>query len=301
MASRFVVRAEEAGERLDRLVARHVPGVGRRRARELFAEGHVRAAGRLVRGAAPANAGDEVVVELSDDAALPDPALALDVRFELDALAVVYKPAGQASAPLRAGELGTLANAVVRRYPETAGIGHRLREPGLLHRLDTQTSGLVVVARTPGAFDALARALQAERLEKRYLALTAKLDLPDSGVVDLPLAPDPHKHGRVVVVAGATGYARDAVTRYHVLERHERACLLEVHAARAFRHQIRAHLASVGAPLIGDVLYGGAAFPDGSERHALHASYVAWAGDTTLPSFEVSAALPVDLSDLLGR
>lgn len=301
MASRFVVRAEEAGERLDRLVAQHVPGVGRRRARELFAAGQVTAGGHHVRGASPARAGDEIVVEFAEEAALPDPALALDVRLEHAALAVVYKPAGQPSAPLRAGELGTLANAVLQRYPETAGIGHREREPGLVHRLDTQTSGLMVVARTPGAFDALALALKNERLEKRYLALTAKLDLPDQGVVDLPLAPDPSRQGRVIAEAAPAGYARDAVTRYRVLERTHDACLLEVHAARAFRHQIRAHLASLGAPLIGDVLYGAAPFPDGSARHALHASYVAWAGDTTLPSFEVSAGLPVDLSVLLGR
>jgi len=301
MTSRFVVRPEEAGERLDRLVALHVPGVGRRRARELFAAGQVRVGGRRVRGAVTARAGDEVVVDFVEEAALPDPSLTLDVRLELDALVVAYKPAGQPSAPLRAGELGTLANAVVHRYPETAGVGHRVREPGLIHRLDTQTSGLLVVARTPGAFEALALALQSEHLEKRYLALTANRDLPERGVIDLPLAPDPQRQGRVLAEATPAGYARDAVTRYHVLERSADACLLELHAARAFRHQIRAHLASIGAPLIGDVLYGGAPFPDGSQRHALHASYVAWAGDTTLPSFEVSAGLPVDLSALLGR
>jgi 23S rRNA pseudouridine1911/1915/1917 synthase len=301
MPSRFVVRSEEAGERLDRLVAQRVPGVGRRRARELFAAGKVTAGGHHVRGASAARAGDEIVVEFAEESALPDPTLALDVRLELPALAVVYKPAGQPSAPLREGELGTLANAVVHRYPETAGIGHRLREPGLVHRLDTYTSGLVVIARTASAFDALALALKSERLEKRYLALTANLTLPEQGTIDLPLAPDPGRQGRVIAEAAPTGYARDAVTRYRVLERTARACLLELHAARAFRHQIRAHLASLGAPLIGDVLYGGAPFPDGSARHALHASYVAWAGDTTLPSFEVSAGLPVDLSALLGR
>jgi 23S rRNA pseudouridine1911/1915/1917 synthase len=301
MPSRFVVRSEEAGERLDRLVAQRVPGIGRRLARELFTAGQVTAGGRRVRGATPARAGEEVIVDFTEDAALPDPSLTLDVRLELESLAVVYKPAGQPSAPLRAGVLGTLANAVVHRFPETAGIGHRTREPGLIHRLDTQTSGLMVVARSADAFDALALALKSERLEKRYLALTAKRDLPERGVIDLPLAPDPERQGRVTAEAAPTGYARDAVTRYRVLERGAQACLLELHAARAFRHQIRAHLASIGAPLIGDVLYGGAPFPDGSARHALHASYVAWAGDTTLPSFEVSAGLPVDLSALLGR
>src|SRR5688500_8415785 len=103
MPSRFVVRSEEAGERLDRLVAQRVPGIGRRLARALLTGGPATAGGRRVRGAPPARAGEEVIVDFTEDAALPAPSLTLDVRLELESLAVVYKPAGQPSAPLRAG------------------------------------------------------------------------------------------------------------------------------------------------------------------------------------------------------
>jgi 23S rRNA pseudouridine1911/1915/1917 synthase len=135
---------------------------------------------------------------------------------------------------------------------------------------------------------------------KRYLAVTSARALPDQGVVERALSPDPARHGRVRAHDDAPeGYAREAVTRYRVLERTARYALVELEAGRAFRHQIRAHLASIGAPLVGDTLYGGEAWPTGSARHALHASYIAWAGDATLPSFLVKAELPDDLRALL--
>jgi 23S rRNA pseudouridine1911/1915/1917 synthase len=293
------VTPELAGERLDRLLARELEGVGRKRAREWCEAGRVTLDGKRAKPATPVTAGSLVVIDAADERALPDPGLELDVRFESDEMVVLYKPAGVASAPLREGELGTLANAFAARYPESAGVGHRAREPGLIHRLDTDTSGLLVAARTARAFAALSQALARGELDKRYLAVVERLDLPDEGSVDLQLSPDPRKKGRVRVAHAEQGYAHAATTRYRVLSRGESASLLEVIATPAFRHQVRAHLAAIGAPLIGDELYGGAAWPGAKPRHALHASYVAWAGDGTLPSFEVEATLPDELRALL--
>ncbi|HEY3495353.1 MAG TPA: RluA family pseudouridine synthase [Polyangiaceae bacterium] len=301
MASRFVVSEGEAGTRLDRLVARHVPGVGRRTARELFDAGRVTLDGRRVRPAAAALAGAIVEVDFEGEGATPDPAVPLDVRLELPTHVVVYKPSGVPSAPLRAGELGTLANALVARYPEMAELGHRAREPGLVHRLDTETSGLLVAARSEAAFAILRGALTSGKLVKRYLAITSARSLPEQGVIERALSPDTERRGRVLArEGGGQGYARPAVTRYRVIRRTPRHALVELEAGRAFRHQIRAHLASVGAPLVGDTLYGGEPWPSGSARHALHASHIAWAGDATLPSFLVTAELPDDLLELLG-
>src|SRR5262245_23047083 len=138
----FVVTPEDGGQRLDRLVALGA-AIGRRRARELCQAGLVLVDGRRGRPADLVPAGASVELELPSDEAAPDPGLSLDVRLETSAVVVVYKPPGQASAPLAPGETGTLANALVARYPEMSTIGERAREPGLLHRLDTQTSGLV--------------------------------------------------------------------------------------------------------------------------------------------------------------
>jgi 23S rRNA pseudouridine1911/1915/1917 synthase len=295
----FVISVAEAGERLDRLLVKHVPGLGRRGARELFALRRVTVDGRSAPASAPAVSGTRVEVTPLDETPAAEPELALDVRLEAPALLVVHKPAGQPTAPLAAGERGTLANALLGRYPELAGVGHRPREPGLIHRLDNETSGLVIVARTPAAFEALARALRHGRITKRYLAITAARDLPASGVVEGALGPDPTRKGRVRgVPEPEREYSRAATTRYRVLATTAELTLVELEAARAFRHQIRAHLAAIGAPLVGDALYGGRAWPGMGARHALHASYVAWAGERTLPSFELNAELPDDMRRL---
>jgi 23S rRNA pseudouridine1911/1915/1917 synthase len=296
----FVVAETENGERLDRLLVAHVAGLGRKRARELFAEGRVRVNGHRVKAGVRAKPGDAVSVELDAPGATPDAQQALVVRHESAEVLVVDKPAGQPTAPLRPGELGTLANAIAARYPQTLGVGHQPREPGLLHRLDTQTSGLVIVALTAQAFATLNRALGTERLTKRYLAIVEG-DLAGEGSIDWPLGPDPTRKGRVAAYpTPPRGYFREATTRYRIVSERGGRKLVELEVARAFRHQVRAHLAALGAPLVGDALYGGAPFPEGGERHALHASYVAWTGAPTLPSFRVESDLPDDMRLLFG-
>jgi 23S rRNA pseudouridine1911/1915/1917 synthase len=300
LTRRFVVGPAEAGERVDRVIARSTK-LGRRTVRDLFAAGRVKVDGRTTRAADPVTAGAVIELEPFDEAALPDSALPLDVRLETSSIVVVNKRAGEPSAPLRPGELGTLANALVARYPEVAGIGTRPREPGLVHRLDTETSGLVVACRTADAFRRLSGALRAGRLEKRYLAIAADTELTGEGSVDRPLAPDPRRRARVhTVTAGASGYARPSLTHYRVLERRGSLVLVELRMSRGFRHQIRAHLTELGAPLVGDLLYGGRPWPEHPGRHALHASYVAWAGDATLDGFEVEAEMPDDMRELFA-
>lgn len=297
----FVVAPAEAAQRLDRLVAQR-GGVGRRGARELCETGRVTVDGRRGRAADLVPAGALVAFEAPAAEAERDAGAPLDVRLETREVVVAHKPAGQPSAPLRPGELGTLANALLARYPEMATFGRKAREPGLVHRLDTQTSGLVVAARTPDAFERLSDALERGKLRKRYLAIVANSELPDDGTLDAPLGPDPRRRGRVAPVPdGAAGYARASITHFRVLERRAALVLVELTMSKGFRHQIRAHLASVGAPLVGDSLYDGPAWPEHPERHALHASYVAWAGDGTLAGFAVEAGLPDDMRELFER
>jgi 23S rRNA pseudouridine1911/1915/1917 synthase len=191
---------------------------------------------------------------------------------------------------------------MVARYPEMAAVGYRPREPGLVHRLDTQTSGLLLAARSAAAFTALKAALASGALHKRYLALCQDHGLSAQGSIERPIGPDPRRPERVLVhdVLPSDGYARSALTHFRVLERRGGLLLLELEAAHAVRHQIRAHLASAGHPILGDVIYGSGHYPGLGERHALHASYIAWAGDGTLPSFEVRSELPRELARLLA-
>ena len=296
----FVVAKEEAGLRIDQIVVRHLGALGRRGVSELFRRGAVRTDGRVAKKGDRALPGRTVSVVRGDAAPIvPEPEAPLDVRLERDDLVVVRKPAGQPTAPIRLGETGTLAGALLGRYPELLGIGHQSREPGLLHRLDTQTSGLLVAARSLGVFEHLWRALSEGRLEKRYLAIVESRGLAESGVVEGALAPDPGDPRRVSVTTGAESRGRPSTTRWRRVQVTTRFALVEVTAPHAYRHQVRVHLASMGYPIAGDSLYGGPAAPELGARHALHASYVAWAGDGDVPAFIVEDPLPDDLAALV--
>lgn len=300
----FVVAASETGERLDKLVVARAK-IGRRRAAELFSAGKVTVNGRPGNKGDAARAGDEIGVELAiDDRPKAEPDAPLVVRLETPQIVIAVKPAGQPTAPLR-GEPGTLAGALLGRYPEMAELGHSPREPGLLHRLDTQTSGLVIAARRPESWNSLHHALSHGEMTKRYLAIVEGAELSDRGVIDTPLAPDRKNPKRVLTGDHALGRrgksgARDAISRYRVISRHERWALVEIEVSRAYRHQVRAHLAAIGHPIAGDAVYGGPEAPELGTRHALHASYVAWAGDEIVTGFAVEEPLPADMGSLIA-
>lgn len=284
------------------MVIRRVPGLGRKRAAKMFADGAVHIDGRRALKGEPATVGAELTVELAEPESLAaEPEAPLDVRLETPELVVVAKPAGQASVPLEDAERGTLAGALLGRYPEMRSVGYRPREPGLLHRLDTQTSGLLVAARSAAVFEHLRAELRAGRFVKRYLAVAGAQGLDDRGTIDEPIAPDRTNRKRVRVgteIEYPRG-GRRARTHYRVLERGSHFALLEVEVSHAYRHQVRAHLAFIGHPIAGDTLYGGEPVDALGPRHALHASYVAWAGDAAVPAFAVDDALPDDLRRLL--
>lgn len=288
---------DDVGFRVDVVVAQRVPGLSRRRAQEMLEEGSIRVDGRRARKGDRVTEGARITVAHapvpSDFPAKPDASVPLRVLFEDRWLAVVDKPAGVPSHPLRPDELGTAASFVVARWPETCVVGYRAREPGILHRLDTGTSGVLVVAKDTATFDALRAALESDQLDKRYVALVA----PDAALtprtIDAPIANDPRDPRRVVVGPFVEG-ARPARTRIVRVTPRERALEVEVEAPHAFRHQVRAHLASIGAPLLGDVLYGGRVVA-GLDRHALHASSVRFTHPVTGRRVEVTSPLPEDL------
>jgi 23S rRNA pseudouridine1911/1915/1917 synthase len=308
--ARFMARIERtvteelAGERLDKAVVALVAGASRARVKRAIEDGEVRVNGRVLAKGGVVRAGDvivldEALVQTGDVGCIPEPDAPLAVRYESDAVIVVDKPAGQATAPLRADETGTLANALVGRYPELGGIGYSAREPGIVHRLDTETSGLVVVARTAKAFEVLREALQSERITKEYLLICASEGLPDEGTIEHPIANHPKDKRRVypcVHPRDVMRYApRPALTKYTVVRRVGDLALVRATAARAVRHQIRAHFASIDHPLVGDALYGEKS--SAIERHALHACRVAFDGEGI--AFDVSSELPTDMARVL--
>jgi 23S rRNA pseudouridine1911/1915/1917 synthase len=248
------------------------------------------------------------VASVADTPAVPTPDAPLHVLLETPQVVVVDKPPGQPTSPLRPGEQGTLVNALLGRYPELVPkapdgfIGHSAREPGVIHRLDTETSGAVVVARTVEAFETLKTALKEGRLDKRYLLVCASEGLPDEGTIEYPLANHPKDQRRVYACVHPRDVMRyqprPAATRYRVLQRQGAWALVEARIGKALRHQIRAHFAAMGHPLAGDELYGGPVIR-ALGRHALHAARVTWSGGGGVDAFDVEVPLPKDMSTLL--
>jgi 23S rRNA pseudouridine1911/1915/1917 synthase len=301
----FEVTADEAGRRLDVALVRRLEGLGRAGAKRLVEQGAVQVNGRKVRKGAVLARGDLVeITELpgeTDFAAVPDPGLSLEVLFEDAEVVVVCKPAGVPTHPLRAGEAGTAAGALVARYPEMAEIGYSRREPGVCHRLDNDTSGILLAARTARAFERLTAELKAGGIDKEYVALcVGRLRAPR--LVDFPIAGDP-KNPRVVRVCQDPRDTvrlggREALTEVLRAEPIGRFTRVEVSAHSARRHQVRAHLAAVGHPLAGDELYGGPPLP-GLDGHFLHASMLAFTHPSTGERVEVRAELPPRLEAVL--
>jgi 23S rRNA pseudouridine1911/1915/1917 synthase len=244
--------------RLDLFIG-HTTGFSRARLRRLFEEGAVQLGGRTARKGDRVQAGQTVQVWVSPEqpTVAPNPTLPLVILHTDEALVFADKPAGMPSHPLKAQETGTLANALIARYPECAAASKDPREGGLCHRLDIDTSGVLVGARTREAWTQLRAQFSRAEVDKRYLALVAG-PVADSGEVDLPLH---HRATRVVPRPDGRA-ARAAKSLFRVLARGGEYSLLEVQLVTGVLHQARAHLAAIGAPVLGDTLYGGRSEPD---------------------------------------
>ena len=298
---RLPIGSELSGRRADEAVLRSFPGFSRKEVKELFEAGRVWVAGRRIKKGDRLELGGELLVQAPSAPIAPDASIALEVLFESEDYVIVNKPAGLPTAPLVRTETRSLAAALLARYPEMQGVGFREREPGLVHRLDNETSGVVLSARNQLAFQAARALFESALLEKRYLAVVGAGFPHDAGQLQSLLGPDSADPRRVRVFSERPdGYAKLATTRYRTLERGARYTLVELTVERAFRHQIRVHLAELGFPIAGDALYGGAAEPGLGARHALHGSYIAWAGDAARAGFRAEAGLPTELRALLG-
>ena len=287
------------GARLDQWLARALD-CSRRDAQRLIADGVVRLdGGRATKGARVRGGGsvriDAEPPRADDKRPLPEPSLPLVVVHVDDALVAMVKPSGMATHPLLAGERGTLANALVARYPECADVADDAREGGVAHRLDSDTTGLVLAARTRAAWLDLRRSFGDGAVGKEYWALVAGAP-PDGGVVDVALA---HAGKRVRAALAGDAGAQLATTRYRTLARGADVALVEASSTSGRMHQIRAHLAYAGFPIVGDTLYGGPPAAAGTSGHFLHASAVTFPHPTTGTRTTLSAPLPQDRADAL--
>jgi len=296
-----VVPADATPERLDKAVAK-LFGISRGRAMDWIAEDRVRVDGRRAPKGARAPPGARIsVARPPPDEPAPQPDLPIRIVHADKHVVVADKPAGMPSHPLKAGEKGTAANALVGRFPELAKVGSAPREGGLVHRLDTETSGLLLAARTDAAHAMLRAQFGARTVEKGYLALAAG-EIHAGGEIAVPLLHDPRDSRKMQPVSDSAYAeehgARPAVTRFEPVERRGGFTVLDVEIPTGVMHQIRVHLAFIGHPLAGDLLYGGPDLP-GLSRHFLHAARLGFAHpDGARARYE--SLLPPDLAAALG-
>jgi 23S rRNA pseudouridine1911/1915/1917 synthase len=288
------LEADTAGERLDVFVARAMPHLTRSRVRKLIDDGHVAVGGQRAKPGLRLEAGQRVRVDMPPavDAAAAPEAIPLDILYEDADLLVINKPAGMTVHPAPGHPSATLVNAILAHCDDLSGVGGVLR-PGIVHRLDRDTSGVILVAKNDAAHNALARQLKARTVEKTYVALVEGTPKPPEGVIDAPIARDPRNRQRMAIVEGG----RESVTAYRVVERFRGYALVEARPKTGRTHQIRVHLAAIGHPIVGDRVYGKASAVVG--RQFLHAARIAFEHPRTGERVTFEAPLAGDLQAAL--
>ncbi len=296
--------------RLDRALASAIPTLSRERLKGLISSGQVSdAEGRLWRDpAVKAHAGQSLRVTVP----APTPANAraqdipLDIVYEDRDLLVVDKPAGLVVHPACGNLDGTLVNALLHHCAgRLSGIGGVAR-PGIVHRIDKDTSGLLVVAKTDPAHEGLAAQFARHSIERRYLALVAGVPMPPAGKVDAPLARSSHDRKKMAVTSGERG--KRAVTHYRMIEALNGAAFMECRLETGRTHQVRVHMASIGHPLLGDPVYGRGRTGDralltrlGFQRQALHAAHLGFLHPVTGEKVSFDSPLPMDMQELFTK
>ena len=304
----FTVAPEQSGLRLDLFLTGREIGLSRTQIQRAVAEGRVRVNGSPVRSGRKLKTGDEVSIILPDaepSGGLPE-AIPLTILYEDSSLLVIDKPAGMVVHPAAGHSGGTLVNALMHHCRDLSGIGGVLR-PGIVHRLDKETSGLIVVAKTDEAHRGLAGQFTRHEVKKTYLALVYGEPQTDGGRIEAAVGRHPTDRKKM---STQSRRGRSAVTVWRVRERFGVAALLEVDIETGRTHQIRVHLTDLGYPVVGDRVYGGAgrirtvgdptarARMKAQSRQALHAWRISFTHPVTGEQMRFSSPLPEDMAGL---
>jgi len=301
------IASESVGWRLDRALAAALPTLSRERIKALISAGRVAGPQGTVRDpAAKALAGDYRV-------SVPDPVpahnvaqdIAVPIVFEDDHLLVVDKPAGMVVHPAAGNADGTLVNALLHHCAgRLSGIGGVAR-PGIVHRIDKDTSGLLVVAKTDVAHEGLAAQFARHSIDRRYQAIVGGRPSPAEGVIDAPLARSSANRQKMAIVEGDRG--KRAVTRYSLVRPLFDSALVECRLETGRTHQVRVHMTSIGHPLVGDPVYGRTRSSHrellkklGFERQALHAAELGFIHPVTRAALSFKSDVPSDMQELLS-
>jgi 23S rRNA pseudouridine1911/1915/1917 synthase len=301
-----VLTLEDIGERLDRALTAAVPELSRMQWQRLIREGLVTVDGERARPSYRIVGGEQLVATVPNvvEASVQAEDIPLDVRYEDRDLIVINKPAGMVVHPSLGHEGGTLVNALLAHCPDLEGVGGE-RRPGIVHRLDKDTSGLIVAAKHDHALWYLQNQFKQRTIVKVYLALVSGSLQPPEAIIDAPIGRDPRHRQKMAVVPTTRGDARPAQTAYRALTYYgtgtEGYTYAECRPHTGRKHQIRVHLTYVGFPVVGDPLYGRRKDPLALSRHFLHAAELTFRRPSDDEELHITAELPDDLQAALAR
>ncbi|HEY4695017.1 MAG TPA: RluA family pseudouridine synthase [Candidatus Nanoarchaeia archaeon] len=280
-------------DRLDQVVSSLVKSLTRAKSKKLINEGHILVNDHQVEPSYRVGKGDRIKVEIpaTPQISLKAQNIPLKIVYEDSDILVIDKPAGLVVHPTLDHPTGTLVNALLGHLKERKKEDLR---PGIVHRLDKDTSGLLVVGKTLSATENLKKQFKARTVTKKYIALASGEVEKETGLIDKKIARHPKFRSKFV----AGGQGREAQTEYKVLRRFKSMTLLELKPLTGRTHQLRVHLTSIGYPIVGDKLYGGRALLD---RQFLHASFLAFTHPATFVKLEFESKLPEDLATFLKK
>lgn len=293
------ITAEDAGKRLDKLLSEQLPELTRSAIQNLIQDGCITLGGATLKKNAKASAGDEIWVELPEpkETELKPENIPLDIVYEDDDIVVVNKPRGMVVHPAPGNWSGTLVNALMYHCGDSlSGINGEIR-PGIVHRIDKDTSGLLVVAKNDRAHQSLAEQIKQHTTARRYYAVVYGAPRDDCGVVNAPIARHRTDRKKMAVTEGG----REAITHYEVLERYRGYTYMTFLLETGRTHQIRVHMAHIGHPIVGDPLYGPAKDKWKLGGQCLHAGQLTLTHPTTGERMTFEAPLPAYFTTVLQK
>ena len=290
------------GQRLDKLLVEHLPDISRAQIQALIKSGAVLVDGQTTKPGVKLKGGEQILITLieqDEEIPITPENIELNVVYDDEVLAVIDKPAGMVVHPAAGNESGTLVNAILARWPQIGEMDDPDKRMGLVHRLDKGTSGLIIIAKTSGALQALMRQFQERGVDKTYIALLERTPPTTTGRIEAPIARDPKQRKRMTVQRGG----KPAVTEYTVIDDDFRdgQALVEVKLLTGRTHQIRVHMAFIGCPVVGDTVYGFRKQRIKMKRQFLHAAQLCFTHPVTGERLCVESELPVGLQNILSK
>jgi len=294
------LKVSQAGERLDRFITEQITEHSRSEIQRWIREGNVRVNQRPAKPSQRLNLGDriQIIVPTPKPSTIIPESIPLDILYEDEDLISVDKPAGLVVHPAPGHESGTLVNAILHHCPDIEGVGG-VKRPGIVHRLDKDTSGIILVAKNDRAHRYLQTQFKIRTIEKTYLALLIGQLEPRQGRINAPIGRDPRHRKRMAIVPAERG--REAITAFEVEAYYRTTTLVSVHPLTGRTHQIRVHCASLGHPVVGDVIYGPRRDNYKLGRHFLHAHQLRFHRPSDDEVLTLRSPLPPDLQTFLDR